>query len=225
MAVFGKARGERKGGDRIGNPDEATQDALPPVIICHPNTDRPALYVNRSFTVRIDGWTEAESKSLLEFLYDHAANPEFTCRFRWEKGSIAMWDNRVTWHRALNDYPGQRRYMHRITIEGVPLEGFAVLYPYIWVGKYGYMDKFYGMKTTLDISDGLLTKAKRLAREQNATLRSLVEEGLRKVIDERSRRKPHRVRPVTFKGNGLSKEYEGATWERIREATYEGRGS
>ena len=99
------------------------------MIICHPNTDRPALYVNRSFTVRIDGWTEAESKSLLEFLYDHAANPEFTCRFRWEKGPIAMWDNRVTWHRALNDYLGQRRYMHRITIEGVPLEGFAVLYP------------------------------------------------------------------------------------------------
>jgi len=121
--VFGKSRGERKSDDRIRNPEEATQDALHPVIICHPDTGRRALYVNRSFTVRIDGWTEQESKHLLEFLYDHAANPEFTCRFRWEEGSIATWDNRVTWHRALNDYPGQRRCMHRITLEGVPVHG------------------------------------------------------------------------------------------------------
>lgn len=121
--VFGKSREERKGDDRIRNPEEATQDALHPVIICHPDTGRRALYVNRSFTVRIDGWTEQESKHLLEFLYDHAANPEFTCRFRWEEGSIATWDNRVTWHRALNDYPGQRRCMHRITLEGVPVLG------------------------------------------------------------------------------------------------------
>ena len=121
--VFGKPRGEGNGkvDDRIGNSEEAKQDALHPVIIRHPDTGRRALYVNRSFTVRIEGWTDEESKSLLGFLYDHAANPEFTCRFRWEKGSIAMWDNRVTWHRALNDYDGQRRYMHRITVEGVPL--------------------------------------------------------------------------------------------------------
>ena len=123
--VFGKPRGEGKGkaDDRIGNPEAAEQDALHPVIIRHPNTGRRALYVNGSFTLRIEDWTDAESKSLLGFLYDHAGNPEFTCRFRWEKGSIAMWDNRVTWHRALNDYHGQRRYMHRITLEGVPIHG------------------------------------------------------------------------------------------------------
>ena len=123
--VFGKPRGEGNGkmDDRIGNPEEAEQDALHPVIIRHPDTGRRALYVNSNFTVRIEGWTDAESKSLLGFLYEHAANPEFTCRFRWEKGSIAMWDNRVSWHRALNDYDGQRRYMHRITLEGVPLYG------------------------------------------------------------------------------------------------------
>ena len=80
------------------------------------------------------------------------------------------------------------------------------------------------MKTTLDLSDGLLEKAKQLAREQNVTLRSLAEEGLRKVIEERSARRPCRVRPVTFRGEGLSPDFQGATWGRIREAAYEGRG-
>ncbi|HEX5078219.1 MAG TPA: TauD/TfdA family dioxygenase [Geminicoccaceae bacterium] len=106
---------------RVGNPGLATQDALHPVVIRHPGTGRKALYVNASFTVRFNGWTEEESKPLLDFLYRHAAQPEFTCRFRWQTGSIAFWDNRSTWHYALNDYPGQRRLMHRITLRGVPL--------------------------------------------------------------------------------------------------------
>jgi alpha-ketoglutarate-dependent taurine dioxygenase len=81
----------------------------------------PALYVNRAFTVQFDGWTEEESTPLLDYLYRHATRPEFTCRFRWQKGSLAFWDNRATWHYALNDYQGQRRLLHRITVEGVPL--------------------------------------------------------------------------------------------------------
>ena len=108
-------------GDRLGNPEAAQQDALHPVVIRHPETGRKALYVNGDFTVRFDGWTEEESKPLLEFLYRHGARPEFTCRFRWERGSLALWDNRATWHYAINDYHGERRYMHRITIEGAPL--------------------------------------------------------------------------------------------------------
>ena len=106
---------------RIGNPELATQDALHPVVITHPESGRKALYVNPIFTRRFDGWSEAESAPLLAYLYDHASRPEFTCRFRWRAGSIAFWDNRTTWHRALNDYQGRRRLMHRITIEGVPL--------------------------------------------------------------------------------------------------------
>jgi taurine dioxygenase len=106
---------------RFANPDLATQDALHPVVITHPITGRKALYVNTDFTVRFDGWTIEESKPLLDFLYAHGARQEFTCRFHWEPGSIAFWDNRATWHYALNDYHGKQRIMHRITLEGVPL--------------------------------------------------------------------------------------------------------
>ena len=107
---------------RLGNRELAMQDAVHPVVIRHPETGRKALYVNRSFTVKIEGWTVEESRGLLDYLYQHAARPEFTCRFRWREGSMAFWDNRATWHFAINDYHGQRRLMHRITIEGTPLE-------------------------------------------------------------------------------------------------------
>ncbi len=106
---------------RIGNAALATQDAVHPVIITHPLSGRKALYVNSDFTLNFVGWSREESQPLLDYLYAHASKPEFTCRFKWEKGSIAMWDNRATWHRALNDYHGHRRLMHRITLEGVAL--------------------------------------------------------------------------------------------------------
>ena len=108
-------------GGRIRNRELATQDAIHPVVIRHPDTGRKALYVNSTFTVQFEGWTKEESQPLLLYLYRHAVNPTFTCRFHWEKGSVGFWDNRATWHYALNDYPGQRRYMPRITVEGMPL--------------------------------------------------------------------------------------------------------
>jgi taurine dioxygenase len=112
--------------DRLGNAELAVQDAIHPVVITHPRSGRKALYVNPGFTVRFNGWTAEESAPLLAFLYRHAVRPEFTYRFRWEPGSLAFWDNRCTWHNAVNDYHGDRRLLHRITLEGEPLAGAAV---------------------------------------------------------------------------------------------------
>jgi len=112
-------------GGRLGNTDAATQDALHPVIIRHPLSGRPALYVNGDFTVKFEGWTREESQPLLDYLYAQACQNEFTCRFSWRQGSIAIWDNRATHHCALNDYFGQRRLMHRITIDGNNLDAYT----------------------------------------------------------------------------------------------------
>jgi taurine dioxygenase len=107
--------------DRLGNKAKATQDATHPVIIKHPLSGKPALYVNGDFTVKFEGWSQSESQPLLDYLYQHASQNEFTCRFQWRGGSIAIWDNRATHHCALNDYHGERRLMHRITIDGEAL--------------------------------------------------------------------------------------------------------
>ena len=103
--------------DMFGNADQATQDAVHPVVIRHPLSGREILYVNPGFTTYIEGWTVQESAPLLQFLYGHIARPEHTCRFHWQPGALAFWDNRATWHFAVNDYHGERRLMHRITVE------------------------------------------------------------------------------------------------------------
>lgn len=122
--VFGETSKSLNDGDlkgRLLNPELATQDAIHPAVVTHPVSGRKALFVNPNFTVRIEGWTEAESAPLLDYLYRHAVRPEFSWRFRWRPGSLAFWDNRATWHLALNDYQGQRRLLHRITVEGTVL--------------------------------------------------------------------------------------------------------
>ena len=124
--VFGsKGFYSRMEDDRYHNPELATQDAVHPVIVRHPVSGRAALYVNPGFTLRFDGWTLEESRPLLTYLYELGAREEHTCRFHWREGSVAFWDNRATWHHALNDYPGERRLMHRVTIEGEPLPAFS----------------------------------------------------------------------------------------------------
>ena len=82
------------------------------------------------------------------------------------------------------------------------------------------------MKTTLDISDPLLDQVRRIAARDGDTLRSLVEQGLRKVVAERSARaKPFKLRDCSVHGQGVQPEFENATWEQWRDLIYEGRGS
>ncbi len=98
--------------------EEAHAEIDHPVVRTHPESGRKCLYVHGGFTVRFKDMTAEESAPLLEYLYRHAVRPEFTCRFRWRNNSIAFWDNRCVQHNAINDYDGQRRVMHRVTIEG-----------------------------------------------------------------------------------------------------------
>jgi taurine dioxygenase len=89
-----------------------------PVVRTHPETGRQALYVNAAHTTHFQGWTIEESQPLLEYLFAHQVRPEFTCRFRWQPGSLAFWDNRCAQHNPINDYHGFRRVMHRVTLAG-----------------------------------------------------------------------------------------------------------
>jgi taurine dioxygenase len=97
------------------------QHQCPPVehnvVVTHPETGRRALFLNRNSTTHLVGLTERENDVLLPFLFDHVRSPEFQCRFHWEPGSIAFWDNRAVQHYAVADYH-QRRVMHRATIAG-----------------------------------------------------------------------------------------------------------
>lgn len=106
---------------RLGNAQAATQDARHPVVIRHPLSGRRGLYVNPVFTTHIEGLGKAESRAVLTMLYEHCKQPEFQCRVRWRAGDITIWDNRATWHKAVNDYHGHRRLMHRVTVDGVAL--------------------------------------------------------------------------------------------------------
>ena len=95
-----------------------TYEAEHPIVRTHPETGRKALYVSRAHTLRFKDMTAQESDPLINFLSDQVVRPEYQCRLRWEPGTLAIWDNRGTQHLALNDYQGQRRHMHRVTIEG-----------------------------------------------------------------------------------------------------------
>lgn len=106
---------------RFQNASAATQDARHPVVITHPLSGRRGLYVNPVFTTHIEDLTAAESDALLATLYAHCQQPKFQCRVQWRVGDVTIWDNRATWHKAINDYHGHRRLMHRVTVEGVPL--------------------------------------------------------------------------------------------------------
>jgi taurine dioxygenase len=118
--VAGPAAGRNAGRTTKARDDDAWRETvnMHPVVRTHPETGRKLLYVNASYTVGFEGMTEAESRPLLDFLLEQGHRPEFTCRFRWAKGSVAFWDNRCTKHLAVHDAKPHRRLMRRVQISG-----------------------------------------------------------------------------------------------------------
>ena len=101
---------------KLKDPGNVPTESVHPLIRTHPETGRKAVYIG-SHTRTLDGFKDGEADPIIEYLRTHTTRPEFTCRFRWEKGSLALWDNRCCQHLALADY-NERRRMHRITIAG-----------------------------------------------------------------------------------------------------------
>lgn len=99
-----------------GGEEDARYLAVQPVVRKYPVTAREGLYINRMFTTRFEGMTEAESRPLLDFLFSQMERHEFTCRFRWQAGGVIIWDNRFTLHFPINDFTGERRVMIRTTV-------------------------------------------------------------------------------------------------------------
>ncbi len=98
-----------------GGEEEPGLTALHPVVRRHPVSGAEGLYLNRMFTTRFDAMSEAESRPLIGFLADHMTRPEFTCRLRWRRGYLALWDNRFTLHYPINDFTGEHRLLLRCT--------------------------------------------------------------------------------------------------------------
>lgn len=116
-ADVSKTREDRIKEDANGSTQKDLESAHP-AVRTHPETGRKALYINVAHTTRFDGWSEEESKPLLDYLCQHQVKLEFTCRFNWKVGSVAFWDNRCVQHNPVNDYHGFKRSMHRITLAG-----------------------------------------------------------------------------------------------------------
>ena len=117
---FRESLAEPGGPERLAAAIEANPPVEHPVIRTHPETGRKAIYVNALFTTHIVGLTDLESRSLLAFLYRHIVSEEFTVRLSWTPGTVAIWDNRATQHKPVNDFFPQHRKLHRVTIEGGP---------------------------------------------------------------------------------------------------------
>ncbi|HSU04044.1 MAG TPA: TauD/TfdA family dioxygenase, partial [Acetobacteraceae bacterium] len=116
----GKSRKEfyaDKIGMKVKDPGDVQTTSVHPLVRTHPETGRKALYIG-GHVQHFEDMNDEESRPLIDFLMQHSRRPEFTCRFRWQTGSLAFWDNRCTQHFAINDYPAETRIMHRITVCG-----------------------------------------------------------------------------------------------------------
>lgn len=115
---FKESLAEPGGRERLASAVAANPPVRHPVIRTHPETGKKVLFVNALFTTHIEGLSAKESRSVLDFLFEHAATPGYSVRFQWERHSIAIWDNRSTQHKPINDYFPARRRMYRTTVDG-----------------------------------------------------------------------------------------------------------
>lgn len=115
---FKESLAEPGGRERLADAVAANPPVRHPVIRTHPETGRKVVFVNSLFTTHIEGLQRAESDAVLQFLFRHVTTPEYTCRFQWRPHSIAIWDNRSTQHKPINDYFPAHRRLQRITIDG-----------------------------------------------------------------------------------------------------------
>jgi taurine dioxygenase len=113
-----KAMKKELGPDYGGNEEFAESEVEHPIIRTHGDTGNKSIYCSKPHTHRIKGWSHEESHAIFSFLTKHLTQEAYVTQFKWGKGSLAMWDNRCVFHNALNDYPGERRHMHRVTIKG-----------------------------------------------------------------------------------------------------------
>jgi taurine dioxygenase len=115
---FQESLAEPGGAERLAPAIAANPPVRHPLVRRHPQSGRRAIFVNCLFTTHIDGLSRAESDALLAFLYRHVVTDEFTVRLSWQPGTVAIWDNRTTQHKPVNDFFPQHRLMHRVTIAG-----------------------------------------------------------------------------------------------------------
>jgi taurine dioxygenase len=101
---------------KVRDPGDLQTESAHPLFRTHPETGRMALYIG-SHVKSLEGFTEAEAAPIVKYLKEFAIRPEFTCRVRWQPGTLTLWDNRCVQHYAVPDYK-ERRRMHRITICG-----------------------------------------------------------------------------------------------------------
>lgn len=115
---FKESLAEPGGRERLAQAIADNPPVEHPVIRTHPESGKKVLFVNSLFTTHIVGLPQAESDTILKFLYELVVTPELTCRFQWQPNSIAIWDNRSTQHKPINDYFPAHRRLERITIDG-----------------------------------------------------------------------------------------------------------
>lgn len=121
--VFARAKGATS--MQIEPSSEAHREKSQPAVVRHPRTGQPALYVNPVYTTRFQGWTIEDSKPLLEYLFRHSVRENFTCRWKWQPRTLAIWDNLATQHNGLNDFSGARRVLYRTSVRGATPEPVA----------------------------------------------------------------------------------------------------